>query len=68
MENELLQNVSDGNAASYEASSDLLNDARWLFQSQDGSFNLYTEHKTNFESSPIQLKGLFAALSHMIEG
>ena len=60
--------MSDSNVASSETSSDLRNDARWLFQSQDGSFNLYTEHKTNFESSPIQLEGLFAALSHMIEG
>ena len=33
---------------------------------QNGSLNLYTEHKINSESSPLQLEGFFAALCHMI--
>ena len=66
LEDELLENVSDGNAANSEASSDLLNDARCLFQSQDISFDLYSQHKIIYESSPIQLGGFFATLSHMI--
>ena len=59
LEDELLENVSDGNAANSEASSDLLNDARCLFQSQDISFDLYSQHKIIYESSPIQLGGFF---------
>ena len=66
LEDEVLDNVSDGNAANSEASSDLLNNVRSLIQSQDLSVDLYSEHKIIHESTPIQLGGFFAALFHMI--
>ena len=63
LEDELLENVLDGNAANSEASSDLLNDARCLFQSQlicTLSTKLFTKaHQSNWED-------FFATLSHMI--
>ena len=57
-----LKNVSESNIASSEASIDLLNDARCLFQSQEISFDLYSEHKIIHESIPIQLGGYFHSI------
>ena len=59
LEDELLENVSDGNAAGSAASSDLLNNARCLFQSRDISFDLHSEHKIIYET--IQLGGFFCS-------
>lgn len=59
LEDELLENVPGGNGASSEVRSDLLNDARWLFQSKGISFDSYAEHKIIYESSPIMQGGFF---------
>ena len=48
--------LSERNAPSSEARSDIFNDARWLYESTEVSFDAY---RIIHESSPIQQGGFF---------